>query len=224
MAGSPEQGSPSAREVLKGVVDMLAEHVDDTLGSHGFRRRGNSRNYRRNVASGYQTIQFDSSPYSAAGPSAIHIDPYGDVIFPEVNELAKKIAGREDVFPRGDLTLRGRLQLLVPAGNRFWVATDLAELGDLGPVLRGHTERWLLPFLEKFSSPRSLVENDILADELPYERTSNGVLVGAAHLLLGDRERAAEALIQRYNPDACDDARFGAVLAAAEKLRAGSEL
>lgn len=190
-----------AGSLTKRVVDMLTEHVDDALLPLGFTRRASSRVYRRKLAAGHHTIDFHTSGYRKAGPGAIHVDPHADVVFPAVNRLAEQIKGEPQLFGGGKYTRRGDLQRLVPAGNRFWVIRDESELFGHGPVFRKHLEKWMLPWLELYTSVEDLARVGRDGDEPVFSRADDGLVLAAANILADEPRAAAEIIERHYGAD-----------------------
>ncbi|WP_433263649.1 hypothetical protein ACQPZF_32810 [Actinosynnema sp. CS-041913] len=200
------------------LADALTGRVDPAAAELGLRRRKDALVYRRNVADGFQRLVFDFELHPRYAKDSIVVQPYGEVAFPDVVALARKLdPPRHGVVV--DFTLRfdvreyavgSRRELLVDGPE---AAADVA--GWVGGLLR---DRFGALFTA-LSSPAAFVAW-ALGDRDGIGLGARGwIAVAAAQVTLGDAKGALatlEAHLDLDNPHNKEHVRaFDLVRAAA---------
>lgn len=198
------------KEIKRAILKMLATRLDERLSRHGFKRNPKSLEYRRRVPEATQVIFIDFESHPSSDPSAdTHIYPWTFIGIPAAYELALQMVSDPSLL-RGDRdkTLTQPIDWAAPKGQRpRWYLTGEEQIVNAGHSIGDYIERWVLPFLNEFSSLQGLVRafetNDVVGvDQFVEERRtfvqeSTSVCVAAAYLLLGNPKAAMRVLEQK---------------------------
>lgn len=180
---------------------MLEEKLDSSLFEYGFNRRSNSVKYTRVIGETKQIIDmvmYVSPSYSREDDA--HLYPMLEIRIPSINKIARQLAGDDLLLANTpDITLRQVIELTAPKEDRnLWFASGRGEFMKTGDLIREFMEKWLLPFLDQYSSPEGIVEGYKDKDPRPMNQEMWYLYIAAAYLALGKRESALKVLEDRF--------------------------
>lgn len=177
---------------------MLEAKIDHRFAGHGFKRNPRSLEYRRTVPEARQVIFMDFESHPSHDPSAdVYIYPWSFIGIPAVYNLAVQMVSHPELLGRRSVqTLAQSIDWAAPKGQRpRWYLTGEDEIINAGDSIGDYIERWVLPFLDEFSSARGLVKAFETRDERTYTlQDPILVCVAAAYLLLGNPAAAKDVL------------------------------
>lgn len=134
---------------IKKVVCSLTSELDFYFEEKGFKRRKNGLIYTRRIGTTVQKIEmvFFSNPSYHKNVLA-HIYPYMQIYFPDVNNIAKTLAG--NLIPEewiSKFTIRQPLQIY--SKSEDWCLRDTNNYKDLKKEILTFFEEYMMPLLEE---------------------------------------------------------------------------
>ena len=149
------------------LLDMMEAKLDGYMTGHGFSRRARSKVYKRVLGDTKQTLELTMSvgPRYARQADA-HISPWLCIVMPQVNQIAVEMTrgGLRQASP--DRTLRMQIESLAPPGSRpLWFGTAQTSFMDLGEPIRDFLDRWVMGFLDEYTTPEALVRGYEAGDD-----------------------------------------------------------
>jgi hypothetical protein len=188
------------RETLRGV---LAEELDPYMSLNGFARRSNSLDYVRKCAAGEQLLQmhFTFKPTIDSRANA-YIYPWIRLNFPDVNQVALEMVGGNTWLIGGDsdATFAQPMDFVVPKeAHVYWFTYGRDEDYVLCVrSIQGYIEKWIIPFLDEYSTINSVANYFERKDERIPAQRSFYIYVAAAYVLLKQPDKAMEVLESKF--------------------------
>jgi hypothetical protein len=191
------------KEVTRLLDAVLGTELDDFMAGAGFRRRGGTLKYSRNVSDGAQRVDmhFDAKP-SYAPQALAHLLPQHSIIFPKLNLLMSNLI---DGFvlpsksPAREITFSQQIQHVSPPGDTRcpprWFLHDKSSAVACIQSAKDYMAQWEIPFLDKYQSVASLIDGYEQRDSrLPHDQRFT-LFIAGAYLLIG-RARSAMGVLE----------------------------
>jgi len=190
------------KHVHETLCRVLATELDPYLKLHGFKRGDNSLDYIRGCEGGEQLLQMHFTFRPTLDSRAdLHLHPTLRLQFPEVNRIASEMVGGQlGAIGTTDITFAQPLEFAVPKACRVnWLTYGQEDDYVLSVrSIQGYIEKWIIPFLDEYTSINSLANYFETKDErIPAQRHFY-VFVAAAYILLSQPAKAMEVLESKF--------------------------
>lgn len=193
--------SNQEREIKEVVVAALLKLSDATFEAAGFQRRLNAIRYDRKLRECSQSVEFCLEHGPKDNPNAAAaVYPWLSVTIPDVDAIVRQMTGGDDsLLSSAGPTLHQPIEVVAPKGTgaRWYIYQPDSVLVAVQEFVAFST-KWLLPFLEEYSSANAMVtlhrtrDERVLCDQAQILR---GV---AAMLWCREYEMASETLNSKF--------------------------
>lgn len=211
--------SSQKREVKEAVIAALVAQSDLTFEPAGFQRRARSLRYDRRLPECVQSVEVCIEHTPKDNPNAAAaIYPWLTVKVPGVDAVANEMTGGdESLLTSAAPTLHQPIELVSPKGigaRWYFYQPDsvITAIGEFDAFAR----RWLFPFLDEYSSAKSIVAMHRANDERVLHDQDQFLRVVAAMVHCEEYRSANEMLNAQFGRPAMRR-RFAPVFAFVEK-------
>ena len=211
--------SDQKQQVKEAVMVALAEYADAPLRLHGFIRRAFTVRYSRALPESTQSIDIglEHSPRDNLHAAAV-LYPWLTVVIPSVERVVVEMSGGDLAMTAGSAsTLRQPIELVSPKGTGArWFLYQPDSVAAAVQSTVEYFQKWLLPFLDMYSSPRQLLLMDEESGDRVLHDTNQFLRVIAAAVLCNDCGVAKKLLDSKFGRPAMRR-RYAAVFDYVEK-------
>jgi hypothetical protein len=188
---------PTRTENKKQLVSVVSRVLDAPMQQYGFRRRTGGLMFSRKRDDAKQEFHafFESKPLGYP-EHEVRLTPQLRVKMPIVAAVAMDMVRDPALLANvPEIILALPLELAAPKTHRaVWLVTDPSDMEGACARMYAFFEQWGLPFLEEYTTPKSMTCAYEREDERPIRDKQWHIYIAAAYWVQNNKDAARQVL------------------------------